>query len=259
MVFRFTAAWILHRFTSVSFLRGFGPYWHDSITADLLATHPWFKSPISPHLEGTALDSDLVTVETIWVQWTQCHGQQTSWRWFELRDMVCYLPESKDQEMAIEGWTWSDVHLNRCSSGVFQILPIRNIQQKLYLSGIFSLCYCPVLVNLCRFLFVTDRTGFLLLQHIWFNVPHVVFTDVFLILVDFLSAQTSLVVHCWWGPVIQRTSLWIRGVDQHVLKQSDQHVWHVQPCHLKSPFIHLLMLSLIFSRSSEPSLHVAAI
>lgn len=104
--------------------------------------------------------------------------------------------------------------------------------------NIFSICYCPVLVNLCRFLFVTDRTctqcGFLL-QHIWFNVPHVVFTDVFLILVDFLSAQTSLVIHCWLLASTRSCHPENLTVDQHVLKQSDRHVSHVQPCHLKSP------------------------
>ncbi len=60
--------------------------------ADLSAAHPWCESPVPPHPKGALLDWDLVTVEAIWVKWTHCHAQQTSLRWFELRDMVPPIP-----------------------------------------------------------------------------------------------------------------------------------------------------------------------
>ncbi len=94
-----------HRFNKVleTFLRDFGPYWHDSITvsADLIksAAHPWCESPVPPHPKGALLDWDLVTVEDIWVKWTHCHVQETSLRWFELCDMMQYPAGISHQKM----------------------------------------------------------------------------------------------------------------------------------------------------------------
>ncbi len=87
----FKSSW--HRFNKVleTFLRDFGPYWHDSITQLLQicsAAHPWCESPVPPHHKDALLDWDLVIVEAIWVKWTHCHVQET--RWFELCDMVHY-------------------------------------------------------------------------------------------------------------------------------------------------------------------------
>ncbi len=54
-----------------TFLRNFGPYWHDSITQllQICWLHPWCGSPVPPHPKGALLDWDLVTVEAIWVKW----------------------------------------------------------------------------------------------------------------------------------------------------------------------------------------------
>ncbi len=84
-----------HRFKKVleTFLRDFGPYWHESITRLLqicrLHIHGC-ESPVPPHPKDALLDWDLVNVEAIWVKWTHCHVQETSLRWFELCDMVHY-------------------------------------------------------------------------------------------------------------------------------------------------------------------------
>ncbi len=84
-----------YRFNKVleTFLRDFGPYCHDSITAvaaDLSTAHPWCESPSYTTSKGALLDWDLVTVEAIWVKWTHCHVQETVWDWFELCDMLHY-------------------------------------------------------------------------------------------------------------------------------------------------------------------------
>ncbi len=92
-----------HRFNKVleTVLRDFGPYWHHAVAADLSAAHPWCESPVPPHPKGALLDWDLVTVEAIWVKWTNCHVQETSLRWFELCDMVHYPAGSSHQKMGI--------------------------------------------------------------------------------------------------------------------------------------------------------------
>ncbi len=84
-----------HRFNKVleTFLRDFGPYWHDSITQLLqiyrLHIHD-ANLPVPTHPKAALLDWDLVTVEAIWVKWTHCHVQETSLRRFEICDMVHY-------------------------------------------------------------------------------------------------------------------------------------------------------------------------
>ena len=89
--------YLWHRFNKAleTFLRDF-PYFsilsweHHAVAADLSAAHPWCDSPIPPHPKDVPLDWDLVIVEATGVQWTHCHVQETSLRWFELCDMACY-------------------------------------------------------------------------------------------------------------------------------------------------------------------------
>ncbi len=42
----------------------------ETVAADLSAGHAWCESPVPPHPKGALLDWDLVTVEGIWVKWT---------------------------------------------------------------------------------------------------------------------------------------------------------------------------------------------
>ncbi len=58
----------------------------------------------SCHKKGALLNWDLVTVEATGGQWTHCHVQETSFRWFELCDTVRYPAESSHQKM---GTLWS--------------------------------------------------------------------------------------------------------------------------------------------------------
>ncbi len=95
-----------YRFNNVveTFLRDFGPYWHDNITQLLQICRCTSiirisRSTTSQRCSILLLDWDLVTVEAIWVKWTHCHVQETSLRWFELCDMVHYPAGSSHQKM----------------------------------------------------------------------------------------------------------------------------------------------------------------
>ncbi len=83
------SSWHIFNNMLKTFLRDFGPYWHDRITQLLqicrLHIH---ESLVPPHPKGALLDWDLVTVEAIWVKWTHCHVQETSLRC--ICDMVHY-------------------------------------------------------------------------------------------------------------------------------------------------------------------------
>lgn len=54
---------------------------HHTAAADLSAARPWCESPLPLHPKVPLLDWDLLTVEVIWLQWTQCYVQETSLRW----------------------------------------------------------------------------------------------------------------------------------------------------------------------------------
>ncbi len=83
-----------------TFLRDFCPYWHDSITQLLQICWLHIHDANLPfHHKCALLDCDLVTVEAIWVNWTHCHVQETSLRWFELCDMVHYPAGRSHQKM----------------------------------------------------------------------------------------------------------------------------------------------------------------
>lgn len=66
------------------------------------------ESPIPPHPKGSLVDLDLMTVGAIWVQWTQCRVQQTSWRQLERFDMECYAAGSSIRKCE----HWMDVVSN---------------------------------------------------------------------------------------------------------------------------------------------------
>ncbi len=89
-----------HRFNKVleTFLRDFGPYWHDSITHLLQICRLHIHDANLP-FHHIPLDWDLVTVEAIRVKWTHCHVQETSLRWFELCDIVHCPAGSSHQKM----------------------------------------------------------------------------------------------------------------------------------------------------------------
>lgn len=52
-----------------TFIRDFGPYW--TVAADLSATHSWCKSTIPTNPKGALFHWELVSVEAVYVQWTQ--------------------------------------------------------------------------------------------------------------------------------------------------------------------------------------------
>ncbi len=81
-----------HRFNKMleTFLRDFGPYWHDSIMQLLYICWLHIHDANLPfhHIPKVLYWIEIWwlwrTVEAIWVKWTHCHVQETSLRWFEL-------------------------------------------------------------------------------------------------------------------------------------------------------------------------------
>ncbi len=155
-----------HRFNKLleTFLRDFGPYWHDSITQLLqicrLHIH---ESLVPPHPKGALLDWDLVTVEAIWVKWTHCHVQETSLRWFELCDIVHYPARSSHQKMNRwdkAGWIHAFMFFTPDSDPTIYRSRNRDSsdQATFFQSSVVQFWW--VIVNcILRFLFLADRSG----------------------------------------------------------------------------------------------------
>ncbi len=92
-----------HRFNKLleTFLRYFGPYWHDSITQLLQVCRLHIHDVNLPfhHIPKLLYWIEIWWLEAIWVKWTHCHVQETSLRWFELCDMVHYPAGISHQKM----------------------------------------------------------------------------------------------------------------------------------------------------------------
>ncbi len=87
-----------HRINKVleTFLRDFGPYWHDSITQllQICRLHIHDANLPPPHPKGALLDWDLVTVEAIWVKWTHSINQ-SEMIWAFIHNASCWKSHQK--------------------------------------------------------------------------------------------------------------------------------------------------------------------
>lgn len=70
-------------------------WWHHTVASDFLAVHPWFDLLF----QHVLLECDLVTMEAVWVKWTDCHVQEGSVRWFELCDVAHYPAGSTHEKI----------------------------------------------------------------------------------------------------------------------------------------------------------------
>ncbi len=86
------SSWLRFNKVLETFLRDFGPYWHDSITQLLQICRLHIHDVNLPfhHIPKVLYWIEIWWLEVIWVKWTHCHVQETSLRWFELCDMVHY-------------------------------------------------------------------------------------------------------------------------------------------------------------------------
>ncbi len=83
------SSWHIFNKVLETFLRDFGPYWHDSKTQFLQICRLHIHDVNLPfhHIPKMLYWIDIWWLEAIWVKWTNCHVQETSLRWFELCDM----------------------------------------------------------------------------------------------------------------------------------------------------------------------------
>ncbi len=92
-----------HRFNKVleTFLRDFGPYWHDSIKQLLQICRLHIHDANLPfhHIPKVLYWIEIWWLWKPWVKWTHCHVQETNLRWFELCDMVHDSAGSGHQKM----------------------------------------------------------------------------------------------------------------------------------------------------------------
>lgn len=60
----------------------------------------------------TTISADLLTTKAVEVKWINCHVKETSFRWWELCDTVCFPTGSSNQKVGccnvhVKGWTYS--------------------------------------------------------------------------------------------------------------------------------------------------------
>lgn len=81
--------------------RDFSPCWRDCITvaAESSRAHQGRTSPVPRHPKGALLDWHLATVAAISVQWSHCHVRETTFRWSDLCEIVCYPIERSNEKM----------------------------------------------------------------------------------------------------------------------------------------------------------------